>query len=256
MILTDTHTHFYAEEFDADREQLLKNAQELGIGRFYLPNVDSTSIDRMLELEKNHPDCFHAMMGLHPCSVKADYKEELAIVEAWLGKRKFKAVGEIGMDLYWDKTFVEEQRYAFRRQIELAQNYKLPIVIHCREAFDEIYAILKEYSDLPKGIFHCFSGTPEQATKVLELGGFKLGIGGVVTFKNSGLDKVVEQLSLEHLVLETDAPYLAPVPFRGKRNEPAYLFNVAKKVAELKDVSVEHVAEITGANADSIFEHQ
>ncbi|MFL5752971.1 MAG: TatD family hydrolase [Bacteroidia bacterium] len=253
MMFTDTHTHFYAEEFDADREQLLKNALELGIRRFYLPNVDSGSIARMLELEKDHPEYFHATMGLHPCSVKENYKAELDIIEEWLSKRSFKAVGEIGIDLYWDKTFMEEQKYCFRRQIELALQYKLPIVIHCREAFDEIYAVLQEYESLPHGIFHCFSGTLEQAQKVIDLG-FKLGIGGVVTFKNSGLDKVVEQLDLKHLVLETDAPYLAPAPFRGKRNEPAYLYNVAKKIAELKNCSLEEVAGITNANADLIFE--
>jgi TatD DNase family protein len=255
MMLTDTHTHFYAEEFDADRDFLLKNAIDLGIQRFYLPNVDSGSIPRMLKLESDHPANFFAMMGLHPCSVKENYKNELVVVEDWLGKRKFKAVGEIGIDLYWDKTFIEEQKYSFRKQIELALHYKLPIVIHCREAFDEIYAVMKEYTKLPPGIFHCFSGTLDQANKVLELGGYKLGIGGVVTFKNSGLDKVVEQIGLEHLVLETDAPYLAPIPFRGKRNEPAYLFNIAKKIAELKHVSVEEVARITSANSDLIFEN-
>ncbi len=253
MLLTDTHTHLYAEEFDTDRKQVIEAALKLGVQKFYLPNVDSASIPRMFELEQLFPDNCMAMMGLHPCSVKENYKEELEIVEHWLNTRKFVAIGEIGIDLYWDKTLLEEQKFAFKKQIKLSLQFNLPIVIHCREAFDEIFDILINYIGKARGIFHCFSGTLEQAHKVLDLGGFKLGIGGVVTFKNAGLDKIVEQLDLNNIVLETDSPYLAPAPHRGKRNESAYLFNVAKKIAELKNCSIEEVATITTKNAEEVF---
>jgi TatD DNase family protein len=252
-VITDTHTHLYAEEFNADRTALIEKAISNGVKKFYLPNIDSTSIDGMHELEKQFPENCFAMMGLHPCSVNASVESELAIVKSWLEKRKYVAIGEIGIDLYWDKTFLKEQQHAFRTQIQWALDYNYPIVIHCRESFDEIYEILVSFKTLPKAIFHCFSGTTEQANKILALGNFKLGIGGVVTFKNSGLDKVVEQIDIEHLVLETDAPYLAPVPFRGKRNEPSYILEVARKVAQLKDLSVDEVAEITSGNSDFIF---
>ena len=255
MILIDTHTHLYASEFDADRDKVIENAKKLGIQRFYLPNVDSSSIPGMLALETKYPENCFAMMGLHPCSVKANYKEELDIVEKWLQERKFVAIGEIGMDLYWDKTFIEEQKQVFRQQMEWALHYQIPIVIHCREAFDEIYEVLKSFQKLPRGIFHCFSGNLEQANKIIDLGGFKLGIGGVVTFKNAGLDKVMEQLDMIHFVLETDSPYLAPVPFRGKRNESGYLMNVAQKISEIKKISPEEVATITTDNANSIFSY-
>ena len=253
MLLIDTHTHLYAEEFDTDRKQVIEAALKLGVQKFYLPNVDSTSIPRMFELEQLFPDTCIAMMGLHPCSVKENYKEELELVEHWLNTRKFVAIGEIGIDLYWDKTFFEEQKFSFKKQIELSLQFNLPIVIHCREAFDEIFDVLINYKGKARGIFHCFSGTLEQAHKILDLGGFKLGIGGVVTFKNAGLDKIVEQLDLNTIVLETDSPYLAPVPHRGKRNESAYLFNVAKKIAELKNCSIEEVARITTENAEDVF---
>jgi TatD DNase family protein len=193
-------------------------------------------------------------MGLHPCSVNAGVDAELAIVRTWLEKRSFSAIGEIGIDLYWDKTFFEEQKKAFRLQIDWALQYSYPISIHCREAFDPIYEVLISYKKLPKAIFHCFSGTLEQAQKVLALGNFKLGIGGVVTFKNAGLDKVVEQIGLEHLVLETDAPYLAPVPFRGKRNEPAHILEIARKVAALKGVQMEELARVSTENAKWAFQ--
>jgi len=252
-MLIDTHTHLYAEEFKADRHEMIRRAMDLGIGKFYLPNIDSSSMEGMLQLEKDFPGVCVPMMGLHPCSVNERVEEELRIVEDWLKKRKFAAIGEIGIDLYWDKTFFEEQKMAFRKQIAWALEYNYPIVIHCREAFDEIYEIVSSYASLPKGIFHCFSGTLEQANKVISLKTFKLGIGGVVTFKNSGLDKVVEQVDMKHLVLETDSPYLAPVPFRGKRNESAYLMKVAEKVGALKNLSVEEVAEITTRSAGEIF---
>jgi TatD DNase family protein len=231
----------------------MAKAMANGIRRFYLPNIDATSIDAMLSLEKKYPENCFPMMGLHPCSVKANVQEELGIVESWLRKRKFLAIGEIGLDLYWDKTFFEEQKHAFKKQIEWALEFNYPISIHCREAFDPIYEQLVSFGKLPKAVFHCFSGTLEQAQKIIALGNFKLGIGGVLTFKNAGLDKVVEQLDLKHLVLETDAPYLAPVPFRGKRNEPSHILEVAKKLAQIKQVPLSEIEEITTGNADEIF---
>lgn len=249
----DTHTHLYAEEFNADRSSLIKKAIDNGIKKFYLPNIDSASIDGMLALEKEFPENVFSMMGLHPCHVNATVESELNTVEEWLKKRKFVAIGEIGIDLYWDKTFFKEQQLAFKTQIQWALEYNYPIIIHCREAFDEIYEILCSFEKLPKAIFHCFSGNLEQANKIIALGNFKLGVGGVLTFKNSGLDKVIEQVAIEHLVLETDAPYLAPVPFRGKRNEPSYILEVAKKLAEIKNCSIQEVGDITSENAEFIF---
>lgn len=249
----DTHTHLYSEEFNTDRTHIIKKAITSGVKKMYLPNIDSTSIEAMLQLENEFPENCFPMMGLHPCSVNENVESELKLVEEWLGKRKFCAVGEIGIDLYWDKTFFEQQKMAFKKQIDWALKYELPIVIHCRDAFDEIFEILNSYNKLPKGIFHCFSGNLEQANKIISLNKFKLGIGGVVTFKNSGLDKVVEQIDMSHLVLETDSPYLAPVPFRGKRNESGYLVMIAEKVAALKNLSIAEVAEVTSNNADKIF---
>ncbi|MBA2611234.1 MAG: TatD family hydrolase [Bacteroidetes bacterium] len=252
-MIIDTHTHLYAEEFNADRKALIQKAITNGVTKFYLPNIDSSSIEVMHQLEKEFPENCFAMMGLHPCSVNASVEEELALVKSWLEKRKYSAVGEIGIDLYWDKTFLKEQQKAFKMQLQWALDYNYPVSIHCRSAFDEIYEILISFEKLPKAIFHCFSGNVEQANKIIDLGNFKLGIGGVLTFKNSGLDKVVEEISLDHLVLETDAPYLAPVPHRGKRNEPVYLLDVAKRLAELKNISMSELAEITNANAQFIF---
>lgn len=251
----DTHTHLYSEEFDNDRYDRINDAVSKSVTKFYLPNVDSTSIEGMLKLEVHFPDQCFPMMGLHPCSVKENYREELDLVKKWLDTRRFAAIGEIGIDLYWDKTFAKEQELAFKEQIFWALEFNYTIVIHCRNAFDEIFAILQSFEKLPKGIFHCFSGDIIQAQKILSLGNFKLGIGGVVTFKNSGLDKVVEQLSLHDIVLETDAPYLAPMPYRGKRNESAYIPLIAEKIAALKNVSVEEVAKITTQNAIEIFEN-
>ena len=252
MRFTDTHTHIYAGEFNPDREALIRKAISNGITDFYMPNIDSSSIEPMLAVEKQFPENCFAMMGLHPCSVKEDYEKELQIVKDWFTRRKFTAVGEIGIDLYWDKTFLKEQQIAFRTQIELALQYEVPIVIHCRESFKEIMDVLKEFKSLPKGIFHCFSGTYEQAMKTLELG-FLLGIGGVLTFKNAGLDKVIEKIDLDHLVLETDAPYLAPVPYRGKRNEPSHLLEVVKKLSQIHNISVEEIARVTSSNAKKLF---
>ncbi|MDQ3047852.1 MAG: TatD family hydrolase [Bacteroidota bacterium] len=254
MILTDTHTHLYSKEFDTDRDILIRKALDQGVTRLFMPNVDSSSIEGMLEVERNFSENCFPMMGLHPCSVNADYKNELEIVEDWMNKRKFIAIGEIGIDLYWDKTFFVQQQDAFRRQIQLAAKYSLPYVIHSRSSFDEVMEIVNEFkNEKIKAIFHCFSGNVEQAEQVIAAGDFKLGIGGVVTFKNSGLDKVVDAIDLRHLVLETDAPYLAPVPFRGKRNEPDYLLMVAKKIAEIKNISVEEVASVTSENSKYVF---
>ena len=254
MILTDTHTHLYSEQFKEDIDEVVQKAIKLGISRFFLPNIDSGYTNALLALAKKYPDNMFPMMGLHPCSVKADYQQELAQVEKMLSEHQVVAIGEIGIDLYWDKTFLKEQQAAFRHQIRLAKANNLPFVIHCRDAFDAIFEILDEENDENmRGIFHCFTGNLEQAQKIINYGGFKLGIGGVVTFKNAGLDKVVEQLNLEHIVLETDAPYLAPVPYRGKRNESAYLIEIATKIADLKQVSLEEVAKITTINSKTVF---
>lgn len=254
MNIIDTHIHLYAEEFNSDRNQLINDAINKGVKKFFIPNIDSTSFEGMYKVCDEFPENCFPMMGLHPCSVKENYKEELLKVEKEFTKRKFYAVGEIGIDLYWDKTFVKEQKQVFIIQIQMASDKKLPIVIHSREATNEIIAILKKNLHLNlTGIFHCFSGTLEQANEIIDMG-FYLGIGGVVTFKNSGLDKVVEKIDLKHLVLETDAPYLAPAPFRGKRNEPVYILNVVKKIAEIKNTAEDEVAKITSENAEKVFE--
>lgn len=254
MILTDTHTHLYSKDFDADRSELIETAIKNGVKRFFLPNVDSESIPGMFQMEKQFPDNCFAMMGLHPCSVNAMYQDELQVVKHWLSKRKFIGIGEIGIDLYWDKTFLVQQQDAFRTQIQLAKEYNLPYVIHSRNSFNEVMEIVGEFkNDAIKAIFHCFSGNVQQAEEVISAGNFKLGIGGVVTFKNSGLDKVVEAIDLKHLVLETDAPYLAPMPYRGKRNEPDHLLLIAKKIAEIKNISVEEVAAVTTQNSIEVF---
>ena len=254
MILTDTHTHLYSKEFDADKTALIEKAIDSGVTRFFLPNIDSQSIPGMFQIEKQFPDNCFAMMGLHPCSVNESYQQELMVIEHWLSKRKFVGIGEIGVDLYWDKTFFEQQQDAFRRQIQLAKKYNLPYIIHSRNSFNEVMEIINEFkNENLKAIFHCFSGNVQQAEQVIASGNFKLGIGGVVTFKNSGLDKVVEVIDLKHLVLETDAPYLTPVPHRGKRNEPEYLLLVAKKIAEIKNISIEEVATVTTQNSVEVF---
>ena len=250
MYLIDTHTHLYSEKFNDDREERIKGAINAGVLQFFMPNIDSTSVKGMKDLVNKYPDHCFAMMGLHPCSVGSNVEEELQLVELELKTGKFIAVGEIGMDLYWDKSFQKEQEMAFRKQIQWAKQLNLPIDIHCRDAFEEILAIMDDENDENmRGVFHCFTGTLEQARHILNYGGFKLGIGGVVTFKNSGLDKVVKELGLKNIVLETDSPYLAPTPYRGKRNESAYLLNVADKISDIFEVSVAKVAEITTKNA-------
>lgn len=253
MTLIDTHCHLYAEEFAASIEQVIQRAEKAGIKKFYLPAIDSAATEAMLSLEQHFPGKCIAMMGLHPCYVKENYRDELALVQDWLSKRKFAAVGEIGLDHYWDKTFVKEQEEAFRLQIEWSLQYNLPIVIHTRNAMQETINIVKEYAPRgARGIFHCFSGSLESAREIIKTG-FYLGIGGVVTYPKAGLAEVLEQINLEHLVLETDAPYLTPVPFRGKRNESSYLTYVVEKIAAAKNVSVEDVARATTANAEKIF---
>jgi TatD DNase family protein len=253
MIITDTHTHLYSNEFDEDRDQMIQRAIEAGVSRFFIPAIDSTFTQAMYDLENDYPKNIFLMMGLHPTHVKDNYLEELQHVEEELAKRKFYAVGEIGIDLYWDKTHLEEQKEAFRKQIQLAKQYKLPIVIHCREAFEEIFEILEEEKTVDLfGIFHCFSGTYEQALQAISYN-MKLGIGGVVTFKNGKIDQFLSQIDLKHLVLETDSPYLAPIPHRGKRNESSYLVNIVDKLALIYKLPNEEIARITTENSRAIF---
>lgn len=252
-MFVDTHTHLYSEEFTKDIDEVIKKAINVGVEKFFLPNIDSSSIEVMHALCTKYPQHCFPMMGLHPCSVKENYLDELAIAYNLLKTKKYVAVGEIGIDLYWDKTFYTQQVDAFTQQINWALEFDLPIVIHCRNAFDEIYEILSSFKKLPKGIFHCFSGNEEQAKKIIEATNFKLGIGGVLTFKNGGLDKAIANIDLKHLVLETDSPYLAPIPYRGKRNESSYIRIVAAKLAELKNCSVSHIGNITTANAKEVF---
>lgn len=253
MIITDTHTHLYSEAFDEDRDQIMQRALDAKIERMFLPAIDSTYTEAMLKLEADYPEHVFLMMGLHPTHVKENYEDELAHVEQMLAKHKYYAVGEIGIDLYWDKSTLADQQDAFRRQIKLAKQYKLPIVIHCREAFDPIFEILEEEKSADLfGIFHCFTGNLEQAHQAISYN-MKLGIGGVVTFKNGKIDQFIKEIPLEHIVLETDSPYLAPKPFRGKRNETAYIIKVLEKLSEIYELSEEKIAEITTANSKAVF---
>ena len=253
MELIDTHTHLYLSEFDDDISAVMERARHEGVTKFFLPAIDSLEFDRMLKLESNFKGECYAMVGLHPCSVKENFDDELVLVESALKSRTFSAIGEIGLDFYWDKSFMLSQFTCFHKQIDFALNKQLPIVIHSRNALDECIAVVNEYSQRGlKGIFHCFGGTLEQANRIIETG-FLLGIGGIVTYKNSGLSEVLKHIDLKHLVLETDAPYLSPVPFRGKRNESSYLKYIALKIAEIKNVSVEEVAKATTLNVQRIF---
>jgi TatD DNase family protein len=252
-MIIDTHCHLYLNEFKNDIDEVIIRAEAEGVNKFYLPAIDSSEIENMFLLENKFPGKCIAMMGLHPCYVKENYQEELGIVKDWVAKRKFAAVGEIGLDFYWDKTFEKQQYEAFRVQIELGLQYNLPIVIHTRNAMQETINVVKEYkSKNVKGIFHCFGGTVENAKEIIDAG-FYLGTGGVLTYKKSGLAEVLEQIDLTHIVLETDAPYLTPVPFRGKRNESSYLQYIVEKLALIKNVSAKEVAAITTANAEKIF---
>ena len=253
MTFIDTHTHLYLRQFDDDRTDAIHNAIKAGVKYMFLPNIDSGSVRGMLDICDQFPDNCFPMMGLHPTSVKGNYLKELENVREQLKKRKYIAVGECGIDLYWDKSFFGQQDEAFRYQINLAKEYDLPLVIHSRDSFDEIFEIMdEEYSPELKGVFHCFSGNLEHAERIINWG-FKLGIGGVVSFKNSGLDKVVEEVDLKHIILETDAPFLAPMPYRGQRNESAYIPLIARKIADLKRVSKEEVAEITSRTALELY---
>ncbi len=253
MILTDTHTHLYYETDLGKLTELMQRSLDNQVSRLFLPNVDTKSIPLVFGLAKQYPQHCFPLLGLHPCDVKHDFKEQLAQIHKEITIRKIYAIGEIGIDLHWDKSTLSIQQDAFRTQIGWAKQMNLPIVIHCREAFDEIFAILDELKDDKlRGIFHCFTGDAEQAKKVIGLG-FYLGIGGVLTYKNSGLDKVVQDISLEHIVLETDSPYLTPVPFRGKQNESSYLVYVAQKLADLKQISIDELAEITTRNSENVF---
>lgn len=252
-MIIDTHTHLYLNDFAADIDAVIKRAGEEGVEKFYLPAIDSSETGNLLALEKKYPEKCFAMIGLHPCSVKENYKEELDMVYTWLQKRKFAAVGEIGLDFYWDKTFTDQQYQSFHQQIEWALQFKLPVVLHTRDAMQQAIDVVKEYAGKGlRGIFHCFSGTLQNALDAVDAG-FYLGIGGVITYKNSGLAEVIKEIDLEHIVLETDSPYLTPVPFRGKRNESSYLKYVVQKIAEIKNISVEEVADITTQNAQNIF---
>ena len=254
MHLIDTHTHLFAQQFDEDRPEVIHRALEKGVKQMLLPNIDSSSIQPMLNLCAEFPNNCFPMIGLHPCDIKKNYLEELKIIEEWLQNEKFVAVGEIGIDLYWDKNTLSIQEDAFRKQVKLAKKYKLPIAIHVRDSFDEVLAIIDELNDdYLSGVFHCFTGNEDQANHIINYGGFKLGIGGVVTFKNSDLDKTLSNISIEYLILETDSPYLAPTPYRGKRNESSYVILVAEKLAEIYGKSLDEVAYITTQNAKELF---
>jgi TatD DNase family protein len=253
MVLTDTHTHLYYETIVGKRAELMERCISNNINRLFLPNVDLASVPLLFDLVRAYPDQCFPMLGLHPCSVKENWEQELNDIKAAHQQNKIFAIGEIGIDLYWDKTFLAEQIEAFRVQINWAKSLKLPIVIHCRDAFNEVYEVLQQEQDENlRGIFHCFTGTLEQANKVTALG-FYLGIGGVVTYKNAGLDKIIPEIDLRHIVLETDSPYLTPVPFRGKPNESSYLIYIAQKVAELHQTDMDTVASITTENSRVLF---
>lgn len=250
MYFVDTHTHIYLPEFDDDRDAMIERAKNAGVRITIMPAIDSSTHENMLRVEAAYENCY-SMIGLHPCSVNQDFEKELSVIESYLQQRRFWAIGEIGLDFYWDKTFTDEQYQAFHRQMDIAMKHTLPIVIHSRNATDECIDAVGQHKGV-RGVFHCFSGTVEQARKIIDAG-FMLGIGGVVTFKNSGLDKVIEKIGMDHVILETDAPYLAPVPYRGKRNEPAYIPLIAEKLSTLCGRAVEEIAELTTENAKKLF---
>lgn len=253
MILVDTHTHLYLDDFDADWREVVDSAIESGVKYMLLPRIDSETFEDQKKLSEFYPDNCLSMVGLHPTSVNADFEKELVIIENELRTTHYVAIGEIGIDLYWDQTFKEQQKEAFRRQLIWAKEFELPVSIHMRDSFNEIYQIVKEEkTSALNGIFHCFTGTLEESKKIIELG-FKMGLGGILTFKNAGLAEVVKDIPMEHLVLETDAPFLSPVPFRGKRNESKYLVQIAEKLAEIKGITLTEVAKVTTANAASVF---
>ena len=253
MQFIDTHAHVYAEELTSDLDLIMKNAVSVGVNKIIMPAIDSTTLEAMLKVEQQFPEHCIAMMGLHPCYVKENYVAELAIVEDWLTKRKFVAIGEIGLDFYWDKTFTEQQYKAFEIQMQWAIDYHTPIVIHTRNAMGETIEAVKPFAKNGlRGAFHCFSGSKESAQQIIDMG-FYLGLGGVLTYKNAGVAEAIKDIPMEFLFLETDAPYLPPVPYRGKKNEPAFMLEVAKKLAEIKQLPLHEVAEITTANAERLF---
>ena len=252
--MIDTHSHIYSEEFDTDRAETIQRAKEAGVQLIILPNCDSSTLSPMLALEAEYPGYCYAAIGLHPTSVKEDYETELALIKSEMERRKWIAVGEIGIDLYWDKTFLAEQIIAFQQQIDWALEYKLPVIIHTRDSFNETMNALTPYKNSRlTGVFHSFTGTLEEAREIIAFGGFKLGINGIVTFKNSGLAAVVEQIAMEHILMETDSPYLTPTPYRGKRNESAFVSLVCKKLAEVYNCSENEISEQTTLNAKSLF---
>ena len=253
MNIIDTHTHLYLKQFNKDIDLVINRSKEIGVKKFIFPAIDSSHFDSMHSLKNKYPDCIFLMSGLHPTDVKENFKNELDFVVNSLKKHDYVAIGEIGIDLFWDKTYLKQQQEAFRFQIRLAIKHDLPIVIHCREAFNEIFEILdKENCPKLRGVFHCFTGSLKQAKRAIDLG-FVLGIGGVVTFKNGGIDKFLNQIDLKYIVLETDSPYLAPVPFRGKRNESSYIIHVVEKLSEVYGLSIEEIADITTKNAEKVF---
>jgi TatD DNase family protein len=252
-MITDTHTHLYSSQFKEDQKEMMQRAKDAGVSRFFIPAIDSSYTESMLKLEEDYPLDVFLMMGLHPTSVNENYKDELTHVKKWIDKKDFYAIGEIGIDLYWDTSFLTQQQDAFRTQIKWAKEKNLPIVIHCRNAFDEIFEILEaEKGDDLRGIFHCFTGTKEQALQAISYN-MKLGIGGVVTFKNGKIDTFLNEIDIQHIVLETDAPYLAPTPYRGKRNESAYITNVIDKLVDIYGLSFKEISEITTQNAKTVF---
>ena len=252
--MIDTHSHIYSEDFDTDRAEVIQRAKDADIQLIILPNCDSTTLPQMLALEADYPDYCHATIGLHPTSVKADYKEELALIKSELERRDYLAVGEIGIDLYWDKTLLAEQIIVFRQQIEWALEYQLPVIIHVRDSFRESMNVLASFKNSGlTGVFHSFTGTLAEAQEIIDFGGFKIGINGIVTFKNSGLASVLENIDLKQLLLETDSPYLTPAPYRGKRNESSYVSLVCAKLAAIYQLSVQEVDDITTQNAFDLF---
>lgn len=252
-MLIDTHAHLYAGEFDSDRNEMIERTIQRGITKMILPNIDESSIEGMLSLSDQYPDNCFPLIGIHPTSITPDYKRQITLVEKWLSDRKFYGIGEIGIDLYWDKSYLKEQEEAFRHQLRIAKTANLPVVIHVRDSFQESIKIVEEEQDgLLKGVFHCFSGDAQDAKRVFDTG-FHIGIGGVVTFKNTNLREVLKETGLDHVVLETDAPYLAPVPYRGKRNESSFLSIIAARVAGATGMSEMEVAQITTGNAERLF---
>jgi len=252
-MLIDTHAHIYSEDYSNDIDQVIERAYQCNVRKIVLPNIDSSSLKSMLDLSNAYPQICFPLIGLHPTSVNEDYRDELQLVDFWLNKRKFYGIGEIGIDLYWDKTFLNEQIIVFRHQLQLAKKHRLPVVIHVRDSFDQVFDVLHtERNDTLTGVFHSFSGSSEQARQIVDIG-FKIGVNGIVTFKNSGLNKVIQEISPEHLLIETDSPYLTPAPFRGKRNESSYLIYVARKIAELHRTTVDEIARITTENAEKLF---